>query len=654
MPDANGKPTPEELEAALFILPETKQDLHQWIRVYLGINLPGIRVDPDSNSSPMDLVWELYNAARTNDPAYSQVLAYAARDSFKTFSAAIFEVLCFILLERSVAHMAAIESQAKKSQQYLKRHINRPYIRKFITSKNERYVELTRHHNPVTGQNLTVEEYNALPVQDQAAFREIKHYVTIVICTIAGANSEHVPVMVVDEVDVVENPDAYEEAKMIPAPMNGKMPITLYTSTRKYSYGLVQKEIDKQDETGLIIRHWNLLDVTHPCPASRHEPEKPKVVVYYNDATLKTVSEGDYELFDSTERDAWKRDEGYHGCLHNCRLFAACRGRLATKSACPKCDGNGAYCGGFLKPVEHTQNVFRKVAIDKAQAQLLCRKPSSEGLIYPNFSREIHMKSPAELALIIDGLEHPESFSKSQLIDLLKERGARFVAGIDHGFTHNFVVVLGAIYAQRLFIFDVIAQAELELSQKVQVCLERVTPHDPEVWADTENPGDNKTLKKDAHLRIKEWTKGKGSVVDGISLVRLAIMPAMGKPEDVKLYMIRHDEGCELLAQRISQYHWTTDAAGRLTKDPDDEDDDECDALRYLVMNAMGIKTKASVSEVDVLGDRNKLLPLQEGRKQYTVEGWMRQVITERTGIDYEEEEPTQGKGRKGSFSWDM
>jgi hypothetical protein len=649
-------PTPEQLEAALFVLPETKEDLHQWIRVYLGINLPAVIVDPDSNSSPMDMVWELYDAARLNKPEYSQVLAYAARDSFKTFSAAIFEMLCVVLLGRSVAHMAAIESQAKKSQQYLKRHINRPYIRKFVTVKNERFVEITRYHNAVTGRNLTTEEFAGLLAADQASYEEIKHYVTIVICTIAGANSEHVPVMIVDEVDVVENPDAYEEAKMIPAPMNGKMPITLYTSTRKYSYGLVQKEIDQQAETGLLIRHWNLIDVTHPCPSFRHQPEKEKIKVWYNDESLKTISDADYNLFDQVEKDKWHEDEAYYGCLHNCRLFAMCRGRLATKTVCPRCDGNGVNCGGFLKPVEHTQNVFRKVTIDKAQAQLLCRKPSTQGLIYPNFNRDTHMKTAADMAFIIDGEKRKDSFSKSDLIALLKERGARFVAGIDHGFSHNFVVVLGAIYGQRLYIFDVIAQAELELSQKVEICLQRVAPHDPEVWADTEAPGDNKTLKKDAHLRIKEWVKGKGSVIDGISLVRLAIMPALGKAEDVRLYLLKNDEGCDHLAQRISTYHWVVDAAGRLTKEPDDEDDDECDALRYLVMNAMSIKMKASVSEVDRLGDQSKREPLQEGKKQYNLNTWMQQIIVERTGIDYDGEVVDEGPkvGGKGSFNWNF
>jgi hypothetical protein len=649
-------PTQEELAAVLFVQPETKEDLHNWIRVYLGINLPSIKVDPESNSSPMDLVWELYSAALYNKPEYSQVMAYAARDSFKTFSAAIFEMLCIVLLERSVAHMAAIESQAKKSQQYLKRHINRPFIRKFVTTKNERYVEITRYYNSKTGQNLTVEEYAAIPVGDQPNFVEIKNYVTIVICTIAGANSEHVPVLVVDEVDVVENPDAYEESKMIPAPMNGKMPITLYTSTRKYSYGLVQKEIDNQAETGLIIRHWNLIDVTHPCPKTRHEPEKPKVKVYYNDSTLRTISVGDFGLLDDVEKEKWKEDEAYHGCLHNCRIFAACRGRLATDAQCPKCDGQGTQCGGFLKPVEHTQNVFRKVTLEKAQAQLLCRKPSSTGLIYPNFSRDIHMKTPAELAFIIDGEVRKPGFDKADLVNLLKERGARFVAGIDHGFSHNFVVIVGAIYGQRLYVFDVISQAELELSQKVEVCLQRVAPHDPEVWADTEAPGDNKTLKKDAHLRIKEWNKGKGSVLDGISLVRLALMPALGRLEDVRMYLIKGDEGCDLLATRLAHYHWLSDAAGRLTKEPDDDEDDECDALRYLIMNAMSVKTKVSVSEVDRLPNSGLAPPLQEGKRQYNLNDWMTRVITEATGIDYDPDDspPERGSGKKGSFNWNF
>lgn len=639
------------LRAALFVQCQSKEDLARWIRVYLGVDLPDAIVDPDSNSSPMDLIWELYDAAIQNKEEYGQVLAYAARDSFKTFSSAIFEVLCILHLERSVAHMAAIESQAKKAQQYLKKYVNRPYIRDFVTSKNERTLEVTRYFNETTGENLTIDQYNALVTTEQEKFREIKHYVNVIICTIAGANSEHTPVMVVDEVDVVENADAYEEAKMIPAPMAGKLPMTLYTSTRKYAFGLVQKEIDKAAETQLLIRHWNLMDVTHKCPPTRHMPEKGKLTIYHSDETLRAISEDEWKMLNANEREKYVKGEGYWGCLHGCRLFAACQARLVNRPPCRACGDSGKTCPGFLKPIVHAQTVFKKVTPDKAKAQLLCRKPSTEGLIFPNFSRDVHMLTPSQIAERVTGDKYPD-IDKAQLVTLLKERGARFVAGMDHGHTHNFAVVVAAVWGDSAFILDVYAQAELELGQKVELCRERVKAvYDPDVWADTAYPADNKTLKREAGLKIRDWKKGPGSVADGISIVRLRLMPTFGKPEDAKLFMLKSDEGCELLAMRMSQYHWKMDAAGRITDDPDEEHDDEIDAMRYVIMNVFAPKGAKTVASVD---QAVKDPVAQTGQKQYMPNTWMQQVISEATGVQPSSEPEPIGTstGKKGRFNW--
>jgi hypothetical protein len=633
------------LRAALFVPCDSKDALARWIRIYLGIDLPGFQVDPDSNSSPLDLIWELYDAAKRNDPNYQRVMAYASRDSFKTFAAAVFEVLCIVHLERSVAHMAAIEPQAKKCQQYLKKHVGRPFIRDYVTSKNERTVEITRFFNEQTGESITTQQYDALLAADQVHFREIKNYVAIVICTLQGANSEHTPVMVVDEVDVVENHDAYEEAKMIPAPINGLLPITLYTSTRKYSWGLVQKEIDAAADTGLLIRHWNLIDVTHACPPERHLPNVPKIPIYYSDTSLKAVSEGDYQLLSEAEKENYTKTEGFQGCLSNCRLFASCKGLLATK---------GPVNNKFLKPVVHTQAMFRNVTLDKAKAQLLCRKPSTEGLIYPNFSRDLHMLTAAQMAEKMLGEPVKPNFTKSELIDLLRDRGARFVAGMDHGFTHRFCVVVGAIFNNICYVVDVISQEQLELGQKVSLCKERVAPLNPDVYPDTAYPADNKTLKREGSLRMKDWQKKPGSVVDGISIVRLALMPAFGRPEDIRLFFLSGDEGCELLAARMTQYHWQTDAAGRTTKEPDDENDDELDALRYMVMNTMNIKGLISLTNVDLI-KTDSMIPAAAGHKQYDPKTWMRQIIAEQTGVSQDEpEEAVQSTGKSGRFSWSL
>ena len=74
----------------LFTPCETKEALQNWIRQFLGYDLPDCTVDPSSNSSPMALVWEIYEKALKNDdPDFSTVLAYASRESMKTLVTAV-------------------------------------------------------------------------------------------------------------------------------------------------------------------------------------------------------------------------------------------------------------------------------------------------------------------------------------------------------------------------------------------------------------------------------------------------------------------------------------------------------------------------------------------------------------------------------------
>src|SRR5262245_55157500 len=83
----------------LFVPCRTKEALHKWIRLFLNLDLPDCIVDPDSNSSPMDMVWECYSKAMNNDDkGFARVLYYASRDSFKTLGAAILEVLAVVHL----------------------------------------------------------------------------------------------------------------------------------------------------------------------------------------------------------------------------------------------------------------------------------------------------------------------------------------------------------------------------------------------------------------------------------------------------------------------------------------------------------------------------------------------------------------------------
>jgi hypothetical protein len=1043
-------PNADELKKRILFVPlETKEALHSWIKVFLGLDIPDCIVDEASTSNPMQAIWDTYERALKNDdPTYNFVLNYAARDTFKTISASILEVLMLCHLGRSVAHMAAIEAQAKKSQEYVKKFLRQSMLREFVVGDNQRKVEICRYYDDSTGISLSPREYNSLTTPaERSRYRQISNYIVIVICTMAGANcvdpeslvwmadgtrkrmhqlgagedvlvfdamerktvsmpvkavggvvknsmrltfddgdflvlsedhklltnngwlcarkmrlgykvpglkapqdglnykesislgcihgnfksmlvgtllgdasliwpvykptgkrvgagpllsishgrkqheylqhkmrvavaggygmrskigacevlkswthgqadfeplwrmfyesgrkrvtreildlvdeealaywlmddgsgnaqvvgtckdrkiqihtcsftreehelmvswfkerwglkarigvnrnskgarydiiefsleesrklsklvdkfihpsmkykfpapekfldvdcihcgvplgrgrmgrlavrcalhrrqsireklgtgfftksitkiefvgprylsdlsidtdkphlknvilnssiishnSEHSSCLVVDEVDVVANPKAYEEARAIPAPYEGKHPITLLTSTRKFSFGLVQKEIDRAKESGLIIKHWNVIDVTAACPATRHLPDQPKIPIYRSDDTLRALSEDQYNDLAEEQQEKYVRDEGYEGCLKNCKLFAACKGRLATHQKSTS---------SLLKPIEHTQSLFRKFSPEMAKAQLLCWKPSSEGMIYPRFDRAVHMLTPAQIAEKVTGEHYDPKMTKTQLIALLKTREVQWHAGMDWGYTHNFATVIGARDGARMFIIDVISQPELELGQKLELCETRLKPYQAQIWPDPAYPSDIKTFKRNGY-RMRDWDKGKGTVAGGIEVVRLKLWPSLGQPE---LFFLAGDEGVELLVKRMQAYHYIIDPAGRITEEPDDEDDDECDALRYLVMNVFAPKGKGPIASKPE--ERNPLaIPAQQQTPSQVQQQHWNQIMGH-VGMSVQTLDPVTGevvedvpkvKGKKGGLIFDL
>lgn len=621
---------PELKRQLLFVPCETKAHLHRWIKVYLDLDMPTDIVcdddlrHPPSNSSPLDLIWEIYSKALEGyDAKFTNILYFAARDSFKTLSAAVLEVLALVHLNRDVAHLAALEVQAKNCQNYVEKFLKKPVLRDFLTSKNKREIIFTKYIDK-EGNIISPVEYDALDPQAKNHYLEHSNWVKIVICTVEAANGLHSPLLICDEVDIADAA-ALEEAKMIPTPtQDGKLPITIYTSTRKYAFGLVQKEIDRAAETDLHIRHWNLIDITKACPPERHLPDDPKIPIYYSENTLKAVSKDDWMLLGEKEKEQYDVKEGYAGCLSNCKMFASCLGRLALKQTSKS---------SLLKSVDHTQATMRKVSVEHAKAQYLCWKPSSEGLIYPNFSKEIHMLSPAQMAHKITGDEFPEHFSKSQLIDLMKQFGATFHAGMDHGYTHHFAVVTAALIGHVLYIIDVIAVDHFELIPKINLCKERIKHFNPTIYPDNAYPSDNKTFKRNG-FRMIDFKK---DIMLGIESIRGRIMPGAGL--DPSLYLLKGDPGCELLAGKIMRLHWKLDAAGVLTDEIDsDIGTDESDALRYLGQNVPLNKSKVHIS-----------FGFTEETPDYNPnKNWMKNKINELTGES--DGDSVEVKGKAGGF----
>lgn len=729
------------LRSALFVPCDTKEDLHRWIKIYLGMDLPNTvvcdneRHHPASNSCPMDLVWEIYSKARQGeDPNFQEILAYAARESGKTLSASIIEILCIIHLERDVVHLAAIEPQAKYCLDYVKKFLSRPILKEFITSVNRRNLTFSKFVGP-DNQIISPLQFQALSDSDKGQFTEIKNEFKITVATVEACNGLHSPFMCVtgdakvtlqnygpvtieevvsdligkenvvgefikeissldykilsydiqnkvfsykkiskvfrrkaetitiefslfskrfanqknvrkiectedhkilvkgsggpewvqakdlkegmvifsiftdgsvtnisrvkqenwvydftiedfhnfvcedivihncmDELDLVD-PAAFMEAKSIPtSTVDRKYPITFMTSTRKYSYGLVQKEMDRAvtEDTRLNIRHWNIIDVTERCPPSRHLPEEPKIPIFVNENYLKAISKEEMEALPEKDKAEYEQYEGFRGCLSNCKMFSACKGRLATKqmSTSP-----------MLKRVDHTQSNLRKVSLEHAKAQYLCWKPSTAGLVFPHFAREKHGVSAQEMAKIATGEDFGKDFDKKQLIELFKSLDADFFTGIDWGFTHNFVAVTGAMLGHILYIVDVIVGGELLLPERIDICQKRIASLKPTIFPDSAYPSDIGSFRK-AGFRMIDFNK---SVLEGINAVSERLYSI--KDQAPTIWFLKDDMGVEFLMKELSLYHWKLDKAGNLLDEPDKIDDDSVDALKYLCQN---------------------------------------------------------------------
>ena len=54
-------------EEQFFAVCDTKPQLKKWIKTFLDIDLPDCTVDENSNSNPMDFIWDVYSAAKDGD-----------------------------------------------------------------------------------------------------------------------------------------------------------------------------------------------------------------------------------------------------------------------------------------------------------------------------------------------------------------------------------------------------------------------------------------------------------------------------------------------------------------------------------------------------------------------------------------------------------
>lgn len=602
------------------------QQLKDWILVFFGLDMPMGHIDPDSNSSPIEWMYDAYSNYLNNKgnevPGY---IVLSSRDSYKTLSESMLAVILMAHFNCTIAHLAAIEQQASKAVQYVNSFIAKvkPYLEfhgKVVDTQSKRKVGITARDGNIA-------------------------YINVIVATLQGCNSEHCNILSIDEIDVMRFPQAYEEAKFIPGMMNGQFPLTIKTSTRKFAFGLMQKEMDERDKSRERLLKWNIIDVTEKCQPQRHLPDLPKEIRYIaKRLPLKQISEEEYTLLIDEKKPDYDRIEVFAGCA-KCPLLPVCKTRLATR---PDSD-----VGGLYKPIDFTIGQFGKVSPDMAEAQLMCWKPSSTGLVYPRFDETEVTGNTLTISQaweIFTGNEAPIGISLDMLIELFHQKGIKFYAGLDWGFRHYYSIIVSAkIPNGDFWIFETFAMGGLEFEDELKYAKVFRDKYKILKWfPDTAMPSSIKTFRKNK-MPCKEFKK---DVLGGIEAIRGQVVDATGKR---KLKVIKTEEN-DFLIQGFKHHHFKLDAAGRPTKDPDDEEyADAMDALRYVGQNLFESKGGIRVGSGSEISEREARLRIQRQLMyQNNPNKIHAQFLTERINQLSQQPVDSKGKSESGTVIWDF
>lgn len=586
--------SPEDLRLADNFLKicHSKEELRDWILTFLDIDFPCGWIDPESNSSPIDWMYQAYAYIRDGRKKRTpSMVVYSARECYKTLSMSCFEFVVMCHFGVTVSHMAAIKNQSEKAVSYVSTYLRK--CRKFIEYLGRNIDSAAKSHIKITETD-----------GDES-------YLKVIVCTMAGANGDHTLIFCADELDVVQYPHAFEEAKLIPGPDRGRMPLTIFTSTRKFSFGLMQKEIDMAIKNERPVLHWNIIDVTEKCLPDRHKPNEPKIERYISKSLpLKQITIKQFEELKEEDRGKFELIEAYAGCAE-CPLLPVCKSRLASR---PDQD-----IGGLYKSIDHVINTFKSTNPDIAEAQLMCWKPGSVGVIYGRFSDCENTMTLEEAWQNFTGEEAPAGLTLNDLIDQLHRHEIPFYVSGDWGYRHNYALVASAVMPNgEWWIFETFAMSELEFEDQLKYAKIFRDKYKPRRWfMDPAYPGSLKTFTKNG-MPCKDFTK---DVMFGIESVRGQIVNSTGR----RRMKVIKDSDCsnDILIQGFKMHHFMTDAQGRITQKPDDEEfADVMDALRYGGQNLFPPKKNGEKDDrSDILAAKEQELMVQ----RYAVQSHLNQ-----------------------------
>lgn len=565
----------DEYTELLFTRLNNADEIRNWISYFLDLDIPMEVTTADSTSNPLDAIWQVYESFlhnKSSEEAPAGYVLMSCREGMKTVAVALIELLLLLHFELEIAHAAATETQST---------VGLSYIHGFIGKVEPLMV----HRGWINAsQNKRTLSFDT-PAQK-------KPYIKILICSPKGMNSLHSNVLFLDELDLAD-PAALKEGRNIVGHSKGVHGKTVYLSTRKYAFGNMAKIISKLDDLNYKLLSWNIIDVTEKCPPKRHLPNEPKITKYVGkNLPLKQISEIEFDFLSRPEQVKYDKLEKVHAGCGKCLLLPVCRTKLSEK--------DDSCVGGFYKPIVSVIQKFKENDPDTAEAQLMCWRPGSTGLVYARLNTVIDAPNSNVISVraafkILTGQDLP-FVTEEMLLSIIKKQGHEINACVDFGFTHEATIGIGAMPFDELWALDQFSQPGLEFQEFLDVAIKYRDKYEPEKWwCDDARPEFIVTFNKNG----MKSPKFKKDVIGGISALRSKIQDSTGG----RKFKIIATENNKKLINALSMHKFQLDSLGEPTDKPDDENQiaDIADGWRYFAQNRFPVKgvgkVRVSISE---------------------------------------------------------
>lgn len=278
-------------------------------------------------------------------------------------------------------------------------------------------------------------------------------------------------------------------------------------STLHRPFGLMQKLIDDAERTGARIVRWCLLDVLQRCPP---------------------------------ERDC-----------NTCPLWTECQGVAKTR------------CEGFFG-IDDAIVMKQRVSREVWDCEMLCRRPSTRGAVYPMLSDSLHVRADAPFPL---------------------DKACQWSLSIDFGFSAPLVCLWVVKRQEHVYVIDEHVKSAMTIHAHLDEIESRHWPDVKRITCDPAGGGKNEqtALSTIEVLSARGYrVKSRASrIVDGIELVRAALQSASG---ETRLFI--HPR-CVYLLRSLRSYRYADDSSEAPLKDGSDH---AADALRYFFVNERSSK----------------------------------------------------------------